>query len=81
MDGGEYNSKTKEATVKIDAEGVTKDPNGVFMEKRAALIKNGVWLDNKKPRIYNFAPNTPCIFGRVEYHKEQSTTNHKTNNQ
>ena len=52
------------------AESVMKDPNEVLMEKRADLIKNGVWSDNKEPRIYNFAPNTPHIFGRVKDHKE-----------
>ena len=32
----------KEAIVKIGAERVTKDPNEVLMEKRAALTKNRV---------------------------------------
>ena len=50
-----------------------KDLNEVLMEKGAALIKNGVWPDNKKPRIYNFAPNMPSIFGRIQDHKEPPT--------
>ena len=63
----------KEAIVKMGAETVEKDPNEVLMEKRAVLIKNGVQPDNKGPRINNFAPNMPVIFGRVKEHKEPPT--------
>ena len=75
MDRGEYDHKMKEALVKMVAESVMKDPNEVLKEKRIVLIKNGICLDNKGPRIYNFVPNIPCIFGRV---KEPLT---KTNKQ
>ena len=59
--------------MKMGPERVKKDLNEVLMEKGAALIKNGVWPDNKKPRIYNFAPNMPSIFGRIQDHKEPPT--------
>ena len=54
--------------------------NEVLMEKRAALSMNGVWVDNKKPRIYNFAPNTPRIFVRVKDHKKPPTKSPIVNN-
>ena len=70
MDRGEYNRKMKEVIVKMGVEGVMKKLNEVSMEKRIDLIKNGIWPDNKEPRIYNFAPNTPRIYGRVKDNKE-----------
>ena len=60
----EYNDKMRGAIIKMDAERVIKDPNKNLIKKRAALIKNGVWPDDRKPRIHNFAPNTNRIFGR-----------------
>ena len=57
----------------MGAERVTKNPNESLIEKRAALIKNGIWPDDRKPKIHNFAPNTPCIFGRIKDHKELPT--------
>ena len=70
MDRGEYNDKMREAIIKMAAERVMKDPNEILMEKKAALIKNELWPDNRKPRIHNFAPN---IFGRIKDHKEPPT--------
>ena len=70
MDREEYNRKMKEVIVKMVAESVMIYLNEVLMEKRADLIKNGVWPNNKEPRIYNFAPNTPRIYGRVKDNKE-----------
>ena len=48
MERNEYNEKMREAIFKISAERVTKDPNENLMEKRAALIRNGVWPDDRK---------------------------------
>ena len=34
------------------------------------LIKENSWLKDKKPKILNFAPNTPRIFGRLKDDKD-----------
>ena len=54
----------------MGAERITKYLSEILTEKRAALIKNGVHLYDRKPRIHNFAPN---IFGRIKDHKEPPT--------
>ena len=41
MGADKYN-KIREAIIKMDAERVTKNPNENLIEKRVALIKNGV---------------------------------------
>ena len=73
MERNEYKIMMKEAIVEMGAERVSKDPNESIIEKRTALIRSGVWSDNKKPKIDNFAPNTQCNFGRVKDDKEPPT--------
>ena len=73
IERNEYKNKMREAIIKMGAETVTKDPNESSIEKRAPLIKNGVWQDDRKLKVHNFAPNTQCIFGRIKNHKEPPT--------
>ena len=73
MKRNKYKNKMREAIIKMGAERVTKDPNEILKEKWAALIRNGVWPNDRKPKIHNFAPNTPHIFGRIKDHKKLPT--------
>ena len=73
MQRDNYNSMMEETIRKLEASEINSDPNKKLMKIVDNLIKEDSWPENKKPKLLNFAPNTPRIFGRLKDHKDPFT--------
>ena len=70
MERKKYNSMMEETIKKLEAREINFDPNKKLMKIVADLIKENSWPEDIKPKLLNFAPSTPRIFGRLKDDKD-----------
>ena len=70
MEINKYNSMMEETTKKLEARDINFDPNKKLMKIVEDLIKENSWLEDKKSKLLNFAPNTSRMFWRLKDHKD-----------